>query len=166
MDVLHHALTGVAIAKSMDASHPYTSAIAAMLPDLIGIIPFYAIKFREAVETPNGSFVKTYAKLLMSNKFAGKFDAAAYRLTHSLYGAVFFSLCAFIFFRDQWGVLSLCYLSHLLVDIPTHEGDFATRIVYPSADIHFQGSNWSTHPKRFLFFWIVLGIVIFLLWQR
>lgn len=166
MDVLYHALTGIAIAKSMDAPYIYTSAVAATLPDIVGIIPFYAIKFREAVDSPRGSFIKTYAHHLMSNKFAHNLDRATYRITHSFYGAAFFSLLSYIFFRDQWIVLSLSYLSHILIDIPTHEGDFATRILYPSSDTHFQGSNWSTHPKRFLLFWVILGIIIFLLWQR
>ncbi len=149
----------------MDSPYPFGAAVAAMLPDVIGIIPFYTIKFMEATRAPRDTFIKTYSRLLLSNTFANTIDTTAYRATHSLYVAAVFTLGMFVFLKDQWLVLSLSYLSHILIDIPTHEGDFATRIFFPSSDFHVQGVNWSTHPKRFFFFWVALGLIIFWLWQ-
>ncbi len=166
MDVLYHALSGVAIAKSMGSPDLLAAAAAAIAPDLMGIIPFYSIKFIEATRVPEHTFAQTYAYLLRSNKFAGTWDMAAYRSTHTLYGAAFFSMCMFVFFPHQWLVLSISYISHILIDIPTHEGDFATRILYPLSDVHIRGLNWSTNLKLFLFFWLMLAVIMFLLWQK
>lgn len=166
MDILYHAASGIAIAKSMHAPEFGGAALSAMLPDILGIIPFYAIKFMEASPAPKTTFIKKYTRLLLSNKFANTFDAAVYRTTHSLYAAGAFAIIMYIFFREQWVLYSASYLSHILIDIPTHQGDFATRIFYPSSDFHFRGSNWSTHPKRFLSFWLTLVLIMLLLWQK
>lgn len=166
MDILYHAASGIAIAKSMHTPDIGGAALSAMLPDILGIIPFYAIKFMEATPAPKTTFIKKYTHLLLSNKFANAFDTAVYRTTHSLYAAAAYSIVMYIFFREQWMLYSVCYLSHILIDIPTHEGDFATRILYPSSDFHFRGSNWSTNPKRFLSFWLALILVMLLLWQK
>lgn len=166
MDILYHAVSGIAIAKSIQSPDFGGAAISAILPDIVGIIPFYAIKFMEASPAPKTTFIKKYTHLLLSNKFANTFDSTVYRATHSLYAAVVFAAAMYIFFREQWVLYSVSYLSHILIDIPTHEGDFATRIFYPSSDFHFRGSNWSTNPKRFLSFWLALVLIILLLWQR
>lgn len=165
MDILYHAVSGIAIAKSMDASYPYGAAVAAMLPDLAGIIPYFAIKFIEASKNPAGGIIKTYMDLIQTNRFVNGIDAAAYRATHSLYTAAAFAILTYLFFREQWLLLSVSYLSHILIDIPTHDGDFATRILFPTSDVHIQGANWATHPKLFLFFWAAMGVVVFFLWQ-
>lgn len=165
MDILYHAASGIAIAKNMHSPDFAGAAFSAMLPDITGIIPFYAIKFIEAKPSPKTTFIKKYTHLLLSNKFANTFDSTVYRATHSLYAVVVFSIAMYIFFREQWIIYSVSYLSHILIDIPTHEGDFATRILYPTSDMHFRGSNWSTNPKRFLAFWLALLLVMLLLWQ-
>ncbi len=165
MDILYHAVSGIAIAKSMDASSPYGAAVFAMLPDLAGIIPYFAIKFIAASKNPTGGIIRTYTGIIQTNRFVNRIDAAAYRATHSLYTVGIVAALTYVFFRDQWLVFSVCYLSHILIDIPTHDEDFATRIFFPTSDFHLQGANWVTHPKLFLFFWAVLGIIVFFLWR-
>jgi|GEM_PF-4885017 len=44
MDILYHALTGIAISKSMGGSDPALAAVAAILPDIVGATPFYYYK--------------------------------------------------------------------------------------------------------------------------
>jgi hypothetical protein len=58
--------------------------------------------------------------------------------------------------------LTVCYLSHILIDIPTHQDEFATRILYPLSDFHIQGRTWVKDRKHFSMFWIGL-IVAFIL---
>lgn len=165
MDILYHAVSGIAIAKSMDASSPYGAAVFAMLPDLAGIIPYFSIKFIEAAKNPDGGVIKTFMHLVQNNRFVTRIDTTAYRATHSLFTAAAIAVLTYAFFRDQWVLLSVSYLSHILIDIPTHDEDFATRIFFPVSDFHMQGANWTTHPKLFLFFWAVLGIIVFFLWR-
>lgn len=162
MDILYHAVSGIAIAKTFGSSDVLPVALAATLPYLLGIIPFYAIKLKDAIVSPQ-STIKTYTRLLLSNKFANKLDATFYRCTHSLIGAGIFAICMYFLFPAQWLILSLSYLSHIVIDIPTHQGQFATRLLYPFSDVHIEGSNWSTNPKLFLSFWLGLLLVMLFL---
>lgn len=157
MDVLYHALTGIAISKSMGGTDPTLAAVAAMLPDIAGTIPFYYYKFREAAKSPPVAFAPSLFTLLTSNKFANATDAASYRITHSLFTALGITILAYFIFPNSWLILSLSYVSHILIDIPTHDGDFATRMFYPW-DTHFTlGKNWSKSWRLSLAFWLYLG---------
>lgn len=163
MDILYHALTGVAISKSMGGTDPTLAAVAAMLPDIVGTTPFYYFKFRKALQSPQVALSPSFFALLTSNKFFNSIDAATYRTTHSLFTALGMIILAFVYFPDSWLILSLSYISHILIDIPTHDGDFATRMLYPW-DTHFRfGKNWSKSWRLSLAFWLLLGAYYLLL---
>ena len=157
MDVLYHGLVGVAIAKGLDASSYLPVTVSALLPDLIGIIPFYYFKLSHALKKPEGKRIKTLYLELMSNTFTNAFDAAVYRTTHSLVTACLYSLILYTWFREIWLPGTLGYLSHILIDIPTHDGEFATRVLYPYSRVTFSGSNWGKSPVLFILFWAILG---------
>ncbi len=163
MDILYHAVSGIAIAKSFGSNDMVPTAIAATLPDILGILPFYALKLREAIVYPQTTFIKTYTRLLLSNKFTNGTDAAFYRCTHSLIGAGVFTVLMYFLFPGRWTLFSFAYLAHILIDIPTHEGQFATRLLYPFSDVHIDGANWSTNPKLFSSFWLGLLLVMLFL---
>jgi len=159
MDILYHALTGIAISKSMGGSDPALAAVAAILPDIVGATPFYYYKFRQALASPPTAFPRLLFTPLTSNKFSNAIDAASYRITHSLFAALGVAILAYFVYPNSWIIISLSYLSHILIDIPTHEGDFATRICYPW-DMHTRlGKNWSTNWQVSLAFWLYLGSV-------
>lgn len=162
MDILYHAVSGIAIAKSVSSENVVPMAIAATLPDVLGIIPFYAMKLKDAIVSPQ-STIKTYTRLLLSNQFANTVDATFYRSTHSLTGAGVFAILMYLIFPNDWYFLAICYLLHIVIDIPTHQGQFATRLLYPFSDLHVDGSNWSTNPKLFVSFWLgLLAVMLFL----
>ena len=104
----------------------------ANLPDIIAT-PFriyYAIikdkkrTFREVVSwVPNEDYLKVY------------------RPTHSL---LFCSLAGFVLslFTEQYLLLTACILSHIILDIFSHSGRWATRIFYPFSDFHLNSFNW------------------------
>ncbi|MFZ5535613.1 MAG: metal-dependent hydrolase [Patescibacteria group bacterium] len=163
MDILYHAVSGIAITKSFGSNDMVPTAIAATLPDILGILPFYALKLREAIVYPQATFIKTYTRLLLSNKFTNNTDATFYRNTHSLVGAGIFTALMYFLFPERWVIFSFAYLSHILIDIPTHEGQFATRLLYPFSAAHIDGANWSTNPKLFLSFWLGLLLVMLFL---
>jgi|GEM_PF-650914 len=166
MDILYHALTGVTISKGMGSEYAIPAAVSAMLPDLAGIWPFYYYKIIEAAKHPNNNFARTAFILLTSNKFANVSDTTAYRFTHSLLSAGIFALLSYLLMKDAWIVMTAGFISHLIIDIPTHSGPFATRLLYPFSDIHFRGgTNWAKNAGRFIFFWIVLGLVSLWIWR-
>ncbi len=164
MDVLYHGLTGIVISKAMGGTDPAAAAICAVLPDLAGTTPFYAFKIRDAWKKPDTSFVKTLYDLLLSNSFANRVDAGSYRFTHSLFTAGLVALMTYMLFPTSWHILSLSYLSHILIDIPTHDGDFATQLFYPLSRFHFEAKNWVRLPKRFFGFWMLLGVMLWQTW--
>lgn len=165
MDILYHAASGIAIAHIMHAPSPYSAAFAATLPDVAGIIPYFAIKLIQASKNPEGGILTAFIRKIRTNTFANAVDATCYRATHSLYTAAAVAGLAYLFFRDQWLLLSVSYLSHILIDIPAHDGDFATRVLFPTSTIRIQGANWATHPKIFLSYWAALGSIMFFLWR-
>lgn len=157
MDVFYHALTGIAISKSMGGADPALAAAAAVLPDIVGTIPFYYYKIQQARQSPQATFVPSLFALLTSSKFANATDAASYHITHSLFTALGLTILAYFIFPNSWHILSLCYISHILIDIPTHDGEFATRMFYPWNTRFQYGKNWAKSWRMSLAFWLYLG---------
>jgi membrane-bound metal-dependent hydrolase YbcI (DUF457 family) len=149
MDVIYHALVGAAIAKSTGSPYILSSAIFAVLPDLVGAVPFVYYK----LTARPGTLLQNVKESVYSNTFTNSVDRIMYSLTHSLVFALLVSLLSYLFFPAAWVTLSLSYVSHIIIDIPTHEGDFATRIFYPYSDFHFESKNWATNPRLFFTFW-------------
>jgi hypothetical protein len=163
MDVLYHAIVGFTIAKTLGGRHEVAGTIASITPDLIGTIPFY---ISNLLNTPNNSFrsfFKNFWTKTTSNKFTNDIDSAFYYTTHSLFMFFVISLFTFIYFRPAWVVVGLSYLSHILIDIPTHEGDFSTRFLYPFSNFHWEFRNWAKHLNSFFTFWgiLIAAIIIF-----
>ncbi len=166
MDVLYHAATGVVISKATGSPHLLPAAISAVLPDLIGALPFYFYKLQRISQEPKEKRWKSLYPWLMTNAFDNDLDATVYRATHSLFAAAIFAAATNIVFPDMWGTLALSYLSHIIIDIPTHEGDFATKIFYPVSHAHLLGSNWAANRKLFFRYWAILGVTALILFVR
>jgi hypothetical protein len=75
------------------------------------------------------------------NVVFSEMELMTYRLFHSFFAWGIFTTLLYLFLRDYL-ILSLAYLSHILIDIPAHQGIWATRIFYPFSDFHFEGRNW------------------------
>lgn len=163
MDVLYHGLTGFLIAKYTGSPYVSLAALSAMIPDLVGATPYYYFKFKK--EPPHSiiAFIKSTWKFSRLNIFDNTTDQSIYHMTHSFITCGIITALSYIFLRSAWVVIGLSYLSHILIDIPTHEGDFATRIFYPFSDIHVESKNWANDLRRSLLFWGVLFVALLFL---
>jgi hypothetical protein len=63
----------------------------------------------------------------------------------------------------------LSYLSHILLDIPTHTGEWSTKIFLPSYYYYIEGwtDAWAWSFSSFVMCWIgLLGILGTILWAK
>ncbi|MDO8451575.1 MAG: hypothetical protein Q7S76_01775, partial [bacterium] len=88
----------------------------------------------------------------------------AYRTTHSWFMLIPVGLVAYGIAKDGWWILTISYFSHLLIDLFTHEKEFAQRPLYPVSDFHVEGKNWATNSSVYFFFWalFISAVVVFL----
>lgn len=157
MDVFYHSLTGVAIAARLHAASPLPAVLSSLIPDIVGILPFYWFKASSIWNDPKKRTVSHLYSALMSNTFTNAIDATVYRFTHSLITAGLYSLILFTWFREIALPASLAYASHILIDVPTHNGDFATQIFYPYSHVSLKGADWVRSPQVFFLLWALLG---------
>ena len=163
MDILYHGVVGYAIAKSLGGKYETAGVIAAMFPDIVGSIPYFYFKLKEVSTKSWKSFWRDIRAIPFKNKFKNTIDRAPYHLTHSFFFSALVSALTYLFFRPAWLVVTLSYCSHIIIDIPTHDGDFATHFLYPFSDFHVEARNWAKNPGRFFTFWGCLITSLFLL---
>lgn len=96
-----------------------------------------------------GAMVAVLPDLVLGVK-RRKFPNKAYKITHSWIGLL---VCAF-----APGYIFWPYLSHILLDIPTHGKDWAPRLFYPSS-ICIPASEWEFFN---ISWWI--GLILAFLW--
>ncbi len=162
MDVLYHGVTGFAVAKIMGSPDILPAAAAAIAPDILGIIPFYYFKVKHAPKTSPYAFIRALWKTTNANVFDNNIDRGTYLFFHSFAILPFVALTSYLLYPASWPILTLAYSTHILIDIPTHDGDFATQFLYPFSPIHYEGKNWAKHPTEFLVFWAALIALLFI----
>lgn len=146
MDVFSHGLWGI-IAVGHQGT-PWAAAVWGMAPDVIAFGPFIVsnlLQRKLPQQRPESHAVPRWVYTL-------------YNCTHSLviYGIIFAGLIGKG--KTQTAYLSLAWLLHILVDIPTHSrAYFPTRFLYPLSDICFNGIPWS-HPRVMLLNFLLLFI--------
>lgn len=161
MDIMYHAVVGVVIAKAFGDQHQFPSAMMSMLPDIIGTVPYYYYKLTGTKRVTWRAFFVDLYHASTSNTFTKNIDKHVYHSTHSLITYAILTILLYFMFPQTWHIFSLCYLSHILIDIPTHDGELATRFLYPISNIHFNSKNWAQHYKSFFGFWIVLLFIVY-----
>lgn len=159
MDVLYHGLTGLVISKAISGEYILSAAALAVLPDILGALPYQYQKIKHSSKKSLAQFIKDFIKFTGRDTFFGQLDKLTYRVSHSLifYGLI--TLILFILFKDHWWILSLSYLSHIGIDIFTHEGEFSQRLLFPVSDWHITGKSWVRHGSTYFIFWGVLGVL-------
>jgi membrane-bound metal-dependent hydrolase YbcI (DUF457 family) len=162
MDVLYHGIIGFTVAKVLGSPDMIPAAAAAMVPDVIGRgIPFFYFKLLKTHKKTTSGFLPSFWRSANSNMFDNKFERGIYQLFHSFLALPLAALMSYWLCPASWFVLTIAYTAHILIDIPTHDGDFATQFLYPFSTIHYEGKNWLKHPARFLFFWAALIAILF-----
>ena len=145
MDVFSHGLWGAIVYGRQ--GNALAALAFGMAPDLISFGPHILINLLK------GKLEK--GKPELSNFPAWVFKT--YDLTHSLvvYAGVYITLRAI--FGSEVAYLSLAWLLHILMDIPTHSKNFfPTKFLYPLSNFHIDGTPWSSKG-------IMLGNFVFLL---
>jgi membrane-bound metal-dependent hydrolase YbcI (DUF457 family) len=161
MDFLYHAAIGLGISKTIGGSYDPYAAVFALLPDLIGITPFAYLKLKNDSHDSFMAFITNSFNVTKVDIFFTSFDRSLYRTTHSLLFTALLTIFLYLLFPQTWLIYSLSYLSHILVDVPTHDGEFATRLLYPISDIHYQGKNWAKNKRIFTILWgLLLAILL------
>lgn len=161
MDLAYHALTGLVLSKAITGEIMPQAVLAALIPDLIGVAGYQYLKIANANRSSPRLFIEDFIRFTRRDTYLNIWDRKTYRLTHSWLAIPIATAVFFLLMREQAGILGLSYASHLLIDIPTHRGDFAQRPFYPFSDWHIEGVNWSDNTYIFMLFWgILLGILV------
>lgn len=163
MDVLYHGVIGFTIAKSFGGGYEIPAIISAIIPDIVGTAPFFFFKLQRASKKSLKIFTQDAFRLLTSNTFSNTIDCTVYQITHSFITAFLITIISYVLFRPAWIIISLNYISHILIDIPTHDGEFSTYFLYPLSTYHKENKNWAKSPKIFLTWWG--GLILLLLFS-
>lgn len=142
MDTLSHALYGGLISRSIskDKKTFILCFIFGALPDLMlaTLSPIKAIKI---FITPGSSLPQYYFFY--------------YRILHSFFTAALIYLLISLF-NKKYRFLIIPYCLHILIDIPTHSGRYATQFLYPFSTLSIQGYSYTRH----LWLWIINFLVL------
>lgn len=142
MDIITHAVAGAAIGAVL--GHPVVGAMAAVVPDsALWLAPRPAL------------------------------PPALYRAAHGGLAPLFVSaICLPIFGPQIAIVVLLAWISHIILDIPTHGPDWSPRLFWPDERVvfdKFEEWEWFNHSWWFGFFitivWVLLCLLLFLMLQ-
>lgn len=82
-----------------------------------------------------------------------------YRFFHSIPGFIVITIVFNVFFPKYVTIFAICYLLHIIIDVFSHGGIWATRIFYPFSDFHliWTKNHWhSKNIRRFNYFILLL----------
>jgi hypothetical protein len=158
MDMIFHMFFGLVISKILYGDYLFSVMVFSMLPDLIGTIYLQILHIKTSSKKSIRKFMHDWRN---KSTFYGKIDKFLYRIAHSILGLVIISVISYFFF-ENFISLSILYLSHILIDVFTHDKEYSTRLFYPFSDILIQGKNWATNNLVFFSFWIPL-LIFFLI---
>ncbi|MGE5415540.1 MAG: metal-dependent hydrolase [Acidobacteriota bacterium] len=135
MDVISHALWGYIAIAGMGKVEAGIAAAIGTAPDVIAFAPVVLTR----------SFWSKYDYNNPDRHIYPGWIHTMYNTTHSLVVfSIVFTILWFAVSRVA-AIVTLAWLLHILMDIPTHSKDFfPTKILYPLSEIHFNGVPWST----------------------
>jgi membrane-bound metal-dependent hydrolase YbcI (DUF457 family) len=162
MDIIYHAVVGAVVSKAFTGTYSPIISLYAVLPDLIGTFPYYYFKIIKSPKKTFRGFIQFFFKSIQSNKFDQKIDMIMYRSLHSAFAVLCFALIMYMVSSHLWYVYTIGYFSHILIDILTHEGDFATRFFFPISNYHINAINWPKNVRVYIGFWILLILYFFI----
>lgn len=156
MDTISHGLYSVFLVKGVfNKGKLWLAFLFGILPDIIPFgIPFITMIFSGL------SFSRDNP-----SQFIPSYTNALYNFTHSLVIAfVIFGLIYLI--KKKVYVWMLGWPLHILVDIPTHSGDFfPTPFLYPISNFTINGIGWG-NPYIFFPNWILIAILAIIVFNK
>jgi membrane-bound metal-dependent hydrolase YbcI (DUF457 family) len=158
MDVISHALIGKIFCyfdKKAERKN-FWVILFSILPDF-ALIPFYIILGKEYQRyfwiAQNGDW--------MGASFTHPILTGVYNTTHSIFFAILIILPVVIFFKLPKSAF-FAYLSHIIIDVFTHTGEWTIKILYPSTfNINGFSDVWAWPFDSMIILWVILVAIIF-----
>ncbi|MBI3341743.1 hypothetical protein HY024_01330 [Candidatus Curtissbacteria bacterium] len=155
MTSFEHGLYGGAIAYAVSPSMFWWGVFFAIAPD----IPYIVL----------GIYSGGLNKIVKRTLKGGKDDLPeyvykVYDVTHSFI-TTFILLFVLYVFDKNLIVLSICYGSHIVLDIPFHDSRFSTRFLYPISNFHISGYSETKHKWVIFAQYPIIFVVYFLLFR-
>lgn len=155
MDTVSHGAWGALVVRK--AGLIGWAVLTGALPDIIPAMFELAVRPRQFVD---GLITKTLADN------PSKMYLTIYRWAHSLLPISLVTLVVYLTAPAYW-VLVIPYYFHIFLDIFTHSGKWATRLLYPLSDFHFEGMDWWRRNWISAVNWGTIAIVaMFIIHQR
>ncbi len=159
MDIISHGLIGCLIGqfdKSASPKKVLGVGFAAMLPDFFQI-PYYLVlgylNNRPYWIPKNSDWIGFRGKLPMLD--------LVWDVPHSLF-FLFLVVLPLVYYFRLGIVIFLGYLSHIIVDLPTHTGEWNVRYFFPfQYTINGVTDAWSWGLTSLVISWVVLAILNF-----
>jgi len=161
MDIAFHGLAGLALSKALTGEYLPSAALFSMLPDL-GAVPHFYHSVKNSSKISLKHFTGDYMGINYRGKFLSDFDRNIYWSTHSLFSLIPVSLIAFFIFGNIWWILSLSYLSHLIIDAFTHEHEASFHPLWPLSDWSISGKSYSSNKNVLFLSWFTLLVILLL----
>lgn len=160
MDIVSHALIGkiVSVFGKKRRNSDFWAVLFAIIPDFT-LIPFYLMLGYQN----NRPLFIAYNQDWVGASSSFPVSTAIYFLFHSFIFAFVVVLPLVIFFKIP-KIAFAAYLSHLIVDIPTHAGEWAIRVFYPFSNIVDGFTNaWAWPLSYMAVSWLVLIVMFYLI---
>jgi len=156
MDNSTHTLWGLTFVRRLSLFFPVV--LFSNLPDILSLpfYIFYLIKDKFPVKGVTPKEIKQSLHEWVPPIEYMEF----YRFFHSIIGLIIMTAVFNVFFPSFTTVFALCYALHIAVDMLTHGGYWATRILYPFSDFHLTWTKSYWHDKNTIRFNYVLLVII------
>lgn len=158
MDVTYHLAMGILVSKVTTNTFDNGLIIfSSVVPDLVGCAPFYYFKIKKELKEKKG--FKKIIRNIANGNLENRLEKATYYLTHSILGIFLYFLMTILFFSKFALFALIAYTSHILIDIPTHNKDWAFRPFYPISNRIIEGRNWWKNKRINIIMWGTLLIL-------
>jgi len=155
VDFISHILIGKIISSYKEKKSQFWAMFFSFLPDL-SLIPFYLILGFENNRVLFFPYNQDWAGTSISHYFL----SSLYFLQHSFLFAFIFVLPIILYFRLP-KIAFFAYFFHILIDIPTHTGEWAIKIFYPfNYAINGFTDAWSWPFFMMFVLWVILSSAI------
>jgi len=158
MDIVSHILIGKILSFNKKKKAQFWAMFFSLLPDL-SQIPFYLVLGYENARP----FLFPLNSDWIGARQLHPILSALWEAPHSLFFAILIILPIIIFFKLP-KIAFFSYVIHLIVDIPTHSGEWAIKIFYP-IDYTINGFTdaWAWPVWGFILSWIILISIVIVL---
>ncbi|RLG90174.1 MAG: hypothetical protein DRO36_06540 [Candidatus Hecatellales archaeon] len=153
MDSVSHAAWGATIIRKLP--HVWWAVFFGLLPDIIWGV-YWALKYR-GQSFNRGLEVRNSPENL-------EVHFQVYYFVHSLIPITVVTIIIYLV-APSYTIVVIPYYLHIIMDIFTHQGVWATRIFYPLSDFYFEGRDWWRNRWISIGNWlalVVINLIIFI----